>query len=363
MLEVDALDTELGGADVDGDGRETLDGERIGGRLGLNALLRGLFRLEDHNDPLDGRDKVEHADDTLPCRETETATELLEENSLHVGDAQEDDTVGFRHINSFVQHIYGDDDIDLAGLEGAENCEIERRTLAGMHDGGFATEMLSHSLRMLDIVTENENPRILKIGGLLADGSDNLIITLGSENGAIELSHADFHTGILGVEALLKLTLVKIIEHEPIVGRSEVALGPTVEHIHLEDDAAIDIEDIAAVLAVRRSGQPKQEAILEALDRRSVSVGGAMMGLVDGDVVIGIDREVFGVIADRLQGSKHEIHAAESLMATGIEPVAILLSEVFAEFRFALDQNRLLIAEKQDTSIRKLSQILLKVEY
>ena len=87
------------------------------------------------------------------------------------------------------------------------------------------------------------------------------------------------------------------------------------------------------------------------------------MGLVDGDVVIGIDREVLGVIADRLQGSKHEIHAVESLMATGIEPVAILLSEVFAEFRLALDQNRLLITEKQDPSIRKLSQILLKVEY
>lgn len=121
-------------------------------------------------------DVIDDFQGLVDLRLAQAATELLQPQDLRCGRAQHEDGVDVGQVDALVEHVDGEDDVELTDAKSLEGGGARGAAVTGMYgdgiDAGLA-EVLAHEVGMHLGTVEGERPEE-RVGDEIEAGDDEL---------------------------------------------------------------------------------------------------------------------------------------------------------------------------------------------
>ena len=226
-------------------------------------------------------DEVEHGAERLPAGPSQAAAELLQEEGRALGRAQEQQGVDVRDVDTFVEQVDGEDDVDSPGVEIAQRRRsLVHRAVTPDRNGRYPdrAELLGHEARVHDRDAEAERLDRREVVRLEAHLFDDA-----SRPRVIGGQHVGQRVRVVAGAALPRhVGQVGSVVHAEVRERHQVLLVDRVPHPQLGRDPSVEVaQHVEAVGALGCGGHAEELSRLQAFEEHLVRGRGGVMELVD----------------------------------------------------------------------------------
>jgi hypothetical protein len=260
--------------------------------------------------------EVEHGEGVLARRPPQAAAELLQEDREALGGAQEEDGVDLREVEPLVQHVHGEEEREPPGAQVLDQpAAVDVAGLAGEHGRGDALvrEHPGHVPGVADVDAEADALDAREVGLVPRERGLDGVEPLQRQGVGAGIDLLELGADVLAAGPEVVGVQGHGIGHAEVVEGAEELLLEGLGEPDLGGEAVVEVRRYGlAVHALGRGGQPEEDARREVVEEGPVARRGAVVGLVDHDVVV----EVAADLLPEAPGGEHP-DGAEEVVRSG----------------------------------------------